>query len=347
MNKFIITLIFFTVSLLAREEAFATKECPAFNNMKHSKNTDAVHLDTKQKYTILRHHKGQTLILLKGEQPAQRWVDDECFAKSANDSNPMNVKEVKSKTGSIEDELSKASKSTDLTKYTKKYEYTNSNKYNNPKRSQHNLLALSWHNAFCETHRYRNECKRSLLPFGKGKYREKHFVLHGLWPQPKSKMYCNVDKSLVAADKHKQWRDLPCLAMDEETEDRLEKVMPGYASELHKHEWIKHGTCYGTEADRYFRDAISLTEQINDSKVGDFFTKNIGKHVTLKQVRHLFDRSFGVGAGKRVEMRCKKGLITELWLYLGFGSDDISVLLKRGKPTRSRCQKGLIDKAGF
>ena len=90
-----------------------------------------------------------------------------------------------------------------------------------------------------------------------------------------------------------------------------------------------------------------MVEQINTSKVGDFFSKNIGKQVTLKQVRHLFDRIFGVGAGKRVELKCKKGLITELWLHLGSGSDDIGTLLKRGKTVRSRCQKGLIDRAGY
>ncbi len=94
MNKLFFIFMIFMVSLVAREEAFATKECPAFNNMKHNKNTHAVHLDTKQKYTILKYHKGQALVLIKGEQPAQRWVDDECFSKSENGSNPMNVIEV-------------------------------------------------------------------------------------------------------------------------------------------------------------------------------------------------------------------------------------------------------------
>ena len=347
MNRLVILIMIFTVSLLAREEAFATKECPAFNNMKHSKNTHAVYLDTTQKYTILRYHKGQALILIKDEQPAQRWVDEECFSKSDYGSVPMNVKEAGSKTVSIEDELSKSSVKIDFTTHAKKYKENNTNKYDNPKLSQYNLLALSWHNAFCETHRYKKECKRSSLPLGKGRYREKNFVLHGLWPQPRSKVYCNVEKDFVNADKHGQWRDLPCLAMDDEIEEKLAKVMPGFASELHKHEWVKHGTCYGTDPQEYFEDAVSLVEQFNNSKVGDFFTKNIGKGVTLKQVRHLFDRSFGVGAGKRVEMKCKKGLVTELWLHLGSGSDDLGVLLKKGKQTRSRCQKGLIDRAGF
>ena len=347
MNKLIIIFMIFTVSLLARYEAFPTKVCPAFNNMKHSKNTHDVHLDITKKYTIIKSHKGQKLILIKGEQPAQRWVDSECFSKSDNGSNLMNVKEIESKSLSIEDELSKSAVKIDFTSHAKKYKENNTNKYNNPELSQYNLLALSWHNAFCETHRYKKECKRSLLSFGKNKYRQKHFVLHGLWPQPRKNVYCNVEKDFVNADKHGQWRDLPCLAMDDAIEDRLAKVMPGFASDLHKHEWVKHGTCYGTDPQTYFEDAVSLVEQLNDSKVGNYFSKNIGKHVTLKQVRHVFDRSFGVGAGKRVEMKCKKGLITELWLHLGSGSDDLGALLHSGKQVRSRCQKGLIDRAGY
>ena len=148
-------------------------------------------------------------------------------------------------------------------------------------------------------------------------------------------------------DKHKQWNRLPELDLNVETRKRLQKVMPGYASNLHKHEWIKHGTCYGTDANRYFEDSIAMVEQVNESKVGDFFKKHIGKHVTLHQVRSVFDRSFGIGSGKRVALRCNKGMITELWLHLGAGSNDLGELLKRGKQTRSHCQGGFIDKAGF
>ncbi len=129
--------------------------------------------------------------------------------------------------------------------------------------------------------------------------------------------------------------------------EALVKTMPGVSSNLHTHEWVKHGTCYSTDANIYYEDAVSLTEQFNASKVGQFFQKHMGQRVTLQQVRALFDRSFGQGTGKRVEMKCKKGLITELWLHLGSGSDDLATLLKRGKQTRSYCTGGRMDKAGF
>ncbi|PHS40376.1 MAG: hypothetical protein COB07_04575 [Sulfurovum sp.] len=327
MNKQIFLLMLFTAALFARQEAFPSQVCPAFNNMKHSKNTDAVYLERREKYTILRYHKGQALVLIKDEQPAQRWVDAECFSP------------LQSSATGLEDELNKSSLDSYIEKHT--------NKYQNKKQSEKNLLVLSWHNAFCETHRRKKECKRPLPSFEKSKYKEKHFVLHGLWPQPKNNTYCGVDNKVVRLEKHKQWHRLPDLNLREDVKKDLQKIMPGFASNLHKHEWIKHGTCYASDANTYYEDAIALLRQVNDSKVGSFFSKHIGKRVTLPQVRAVFNRSFGVGAGKRVVLKCKKGLVTELWLHLGSGSTDIATLLKEGTQTRSCCQGGFIDKAGF
>ncbi|MEA3419130.1 MAG: hypothetical protein U9Q90_06985 [Campylobacterota bacterium] len=343
MNKLFLIFMFFTVLLLARHDAYPTKECPAFNNMKHSKNTHAVHLDTSKKYTVLKYHKGQALVLIKGEQPAQRWVDDECFSKSDNGSISMNAKEVESGIVSTEDNLSKASLDMDLTKNTKKYKYNYTNEYYNAKLSQQNLLALSWHNAFCETHRSKRECRER-----RGKrYSDTRFVLHGLWPQPRENIYCNVPQELKQYDKNRQWYRLPTLPLSEGTLTALLHLMPGSASNLHRHEWVKHGTCYGTDPESYFLEAISLAEQVNKSKVGTFFSQNIGKIVTLNQIRFKVDESFGKGSGKKVEIRCHKGMVTELWFHLGNGSDDLSQLLKEGRKVRSRCRKGRIDRVGF
>ncbi len=319
------------LSLQAKEEAVALKVCPAFNNMRHSKNTHDVMLAPSKKYTILKYYKGQALVLLKGEQPAQRWVDQTCFT-------PLVVNEETS----IEEEVSR---DISLMLYgTKEKSTVNTNRYNI---SEKNLLALSWHNTFCKTHRFKKECKKPNFPISNTHYKDQNFVLHGLWPQPKNKNYCNINSRLLSLDKYKQWHRLPDLNLSREVKNDLNIFMPGVASNLHKHQWIKHGTCYGTDANRYFKDAISLVKQMNTSNVGKFFRKNIGKRVTLQQLRTLFNRSFGVGTGQRVELKCKNGLISELWLHLGGGSDDLAILLKRGQSIRSRCQGGLLDKAGF
>ncbi len=311
-------------TLFARFEAQPSQECPAFNNMKHTMNTHHVVLDTSKTYTVLKHHKGQNLILVKGEQPAQRWVDDECFSKTSQPQKQVLLNEsvdayIKRETPIVKEVVS----------------------------NKQNILVLSWHNAFCETHRYKKECKRSGFSFGKGVYKEKHFVLHGLWPQPRKNQYCAVSAYEKNLDKHKQWYKLSSLDLTPELRSRLQKVMPGFSSNLHKHEWVKHGTCYSSDANAYYEDAVGLTEQFNASKAGQFFQKHIGQRVTLQQVRTLFDRNFGQGTGKRVEMKCRKGLITELWLHLGSGSNNLATLLKRGKQTRSYCTGGRIDKAGY
>jgi ribonuclease T2 len=343
MNKLLFVLIFFTVSLVARYEAFATKECPAFNNIKHTENTHHVILDTTRKYTVLKHHKGQTLILIKGEQPAQRWVDDRCFQKQNETTNPLNVEKVQSRVIGIEDETYEAS-----VPVQKDKKLLDSTAVRDVTASKQNLLVLSWHNAFCETHRTKKECKRGLLSMFKPNYHESHFVLHGLWPQPKNRVYCNVDRKIITMDRYKYWNKLPSLGLTAKTKEALSKVMPGVRSDLHKHEWFKHGTCYGTDAEQYYKDAITLVEQLNESAVGDFFAKHIGKKVSLKQIQKHFDKSFGTGTGKRVELKCKDGLITELWLHLGSGDNvSLNTLLRRGKQTRSHCQRGLIDRAGF
>ncbi len=335
--------ILLSAMVFARFEAIPSQACEAYNNMKHTKNTHHVVLDTSKKYMVLKSHKGQKLVLLKGEQPAQRWVDGRCFSHTNLD----NVLPVKSNIINIEDELKKIDKKKSTSENTKKYKQNNSKKYYTRGISQKNLLALSWHNAFCETHRSKKECKRGLLSRLKKRYSESHFVLHGLWPQPKNNVYCNVDRKYITMDRYKKWHKLPDLDLSEANKDALKNLMPGFSSNLHKHEWVKHGTCYGTSAEQYYSDAVSLTSQVNYSKVGAFFIRNIGKRVTLKQVRHQFDSSFGTGSGKKIEMKCKNGLITELWLHLGGEDEKLSERLKKGKTIRSRCQRGFIDKAGF
>ena len=205
------------------------------------------------------------------------------------------------------------------------------------------LLALSWHNAFCETHRSRRECRQRR----DSRYGDHRFVLHGLWPQPRENLYCNISREQKQYDKNRQWNRIERLALSDRTRKELREVMPGVSSNLHRHEWIKHGTCYGSNPEVYFSEAISLTQQVNNSKLGHFFAVNQGRVVTLRQIRFKVDESFGRGSGKRVELRCKNGMITELWFHMGYGDDELSGLLKEGKFVRSRCQKGRIDRAGF
>jgi len=215
------------------------------------------------------------------------------------------------------------------------FAYTQSKQSNSKqwstKVSTDNLLALSWQNAFCETHRSKRECRNVDL----NSYNSSHFTLHGLWPQPRNRVNCRGGK--------KVW-------LDKKLYNNLQRVMPAAKSGLHKHEWKKHGTCYGKSADVYFEDSIYLIDKVNNSAVAALFGKKIGQVLTKKELMQAFDKSFGKGAGRKVKMMCNKGLITEIQINLNGKISkgvDISKLLKSAKNAKGGCQKGRVDKAGF
>ena len=325
MNKIITTslLLLLPLALLAKKPPVydkATKSCPAYNNMKHTSNTNDISLKIGTEYRILQKNKGQILTLISGERVAQRWVDEACFSDAK--------KETKKGTlSSILKRFSSDSKTTTATEA----------------KSKQNLLALSWQNAFCQSHQYKKECKS----MDSNDFGAKEFVLHGLWPQPRNNQYCNMSKKEIGMDKNKQWYRLSKLDLNTTTRNELAKYMPGYSSNLHKHEWVKHGGCYGTSANDYYANAISFLKQVNESKVQAYFAKNLRKTVYLKDIRKLFDSEFGKGAGKHVTMNCRRGLVTELWLHIGAKGNDLSELFKTGETPRSRCSKGRVDAVGF
>jgi len=282
----------------------AVLECPAFNNMRGTKNTNNIRI-------------------------AQRWVKEICFSDGKK---KVTVgEEAKGKPQKTSFFTSRLADNKPIKRVSSKVT------------SKQNLLAISWQNAFCQTHQYKKECKlMNANSFGAFE-----FVLHGLWPQPRNNAYCNVSKKQVGMDKNKQWYRLDKLDLTSSTRTKLSKLMPGYGSNLHRHEWVKHGTCYGTSADVYYNDAMNLQTQVNASKVRQYFKQNVGRTIRLEDIRKVFDKEFGSGAGKHVTMNCRKGLITELWLHLGSGSSELKELFKSGERPRSRCHKGRVDAVGF
>ena len=134
----------------------------------------------------------------------------------------------------------------------------------------------------------------------------------------------------------------------------LWRIMPGSRSFLHRHEWIKHGTCYSRTPERYYRDSVKLMQAINASPVRDLFARNIGRRLTNRQIRDAFDEAFGHGAGRRVRVSCKRDgrreLIVEITLGLAgdIGDEvDIGRLIAASPPTGSGCPAGIVDPAGF
>ncbi len=220
--------------------------------------------------------------------------------------------------------------------------------------SEHHLLALSWQPAFCESRPGKTECKQlndGLLPVT-----ETQLSIHGLWPQPRGNDYCGVPKALINLDKARRWSELPEVPLDPETREALEVAMPGTASFLERHEWIKHGTCHlgAGGADEYYRDTLILTDAINNSAIGDFFAEHVGAEVHTQEIRDKFDEVFGAGAGQRVQFQCAgdggRTLIQELKIHMrGVIAEDAdpSELLLAGDTVSLGCSSGVIDPSGL
>ncbi|MCV3764644.1 ribonuclease T2 family protein [Rhizobium sp. TRM95796] len=211
-------------------------------------------------------------------------------------------------------------------------------------------LGLSWHPAFCEGQRKRPECADGAADG----LSARQFSLHGLWVLRKT--YCGATEALKTADKAGDWLKMPALALDPLLARDLAAAMPGVASGLDRHEWVKHGLCSGGLADDYFRRALGLTAEVNRSAVGALFVANIGKTLDEAQIKSAFDKAFGAGSGDKVKMRCRKDggrrLISGLSIGLGAEKDGekglgMAALLARAKPTKFGCPSGIVDAAGL
>ncbi|MEB3341582.1 ribonuclease T2 [Okeania sp.] len=203
------------------------------------------------------------------------------------------------------------------------------------------VLAISWQPSFCQGKQDKIEC----ISQTEDRFDATNFTLHGLWPDRIN--YCGVSYQDINDSKYRNWDDLPSLNLDEETTSELEIVMPGKQSYLHRHEWIKHGTCDGRNEDTYYDISIDLLNDVNTSKVQDLFAANIGKRITRSQIETAFDNSFGKGAGESVKISCNDGLITELQIKMRrplLGEKLADVLVPR---SGSSCSSGIVDPVGF
>jgi len=216
-----------------------------------------------------------------------------------------------------------------------------------PEKEKDYLLAISWQPAFCQSHQSKLECETQT----DDRYDATHLSLHGLWPQPRNNAYCNVSDKDKSIDRRNAWHLLDPLGLAEETFVELFISMPGVASHLQRHEWIKHGTCYSDSAETYYKDSLNLINKINDTNISTLFANNIEKTITAEQIRNAFDEAFGKGSGEKVNVKCRKGLIVELWVNLKGdinNDDNLSRLLQNAPVVNNiSCESGMVDAVGF
>lgn len=297
----------------------AREACPAFQSIREQRNPGEVRLEPNKTYAMIAKNKpaaSHYLVTVDGAEPSRRWVAVSCG------------EHVVSADGSGEDQGPPV---TDAG--TSAY-----------------VFSVSWQPAFCEGKPGKPECGTQSAE----RFDATHFTLHGLWPQPRSNVYCDVSSDLKIADKNGDWEKLPEPKLSEATKTKLATVMPGTQSKLERHEWIKHGTCFDDPAEEYFSRAIALIDQLNSSKVQELFASNIGSQVTGSAIRNAFDASFGEGAGDRVRVACKRdggrNLIVEMTIGLAGEIGDqpkLADLIAASGTTDPGCPSGIVDPIGI
>ncbi|KKB80083.1 hypothetical protein VW35_06485 [Devosia soli] len=323
MLRIISTLLLFLLVLPTHAEVpltgffTATKACPALQSISRETNPGGITTKPGTTYDLIAGNKAAPThlwILVPGADPDRRWVSVDCGTQSAQTAGQTPPAAQPSYRG---------------TQY---------------------ILAVNWQPAFCETSPSKSECRTQRA----NSFEATNFTLHGLWPQPRDNEYCNVSRSDRYASEEGRWRDLPPLDLTLALRRELDEVMPGSQSNLDRHEWTKHGTCYGTDQRTYFSDALDLMRALNASKVAELFANSIGRRITLTEIRAAFDQSFGLGAGERVSITCAEDgnriLITELTIGLTGhidGSESFGNLIAGASPADGGCRSGQVDAVGF
>jgi ribonuclease T2 len=299
----------------------ASKACPAYQSINRQTNPGNIQIRPGTAYDLIAGNRDRPThlwIVVPGAQPERRWVEVDCGTRATDAE------------GRVDAPPPKPAPST--------------------YRGTQYILAVNWQPAFCELSSRAREC-RDQRP---NSFEATNFALHGLWPQPRNNQYCDVTAGERYASQDGRWRDLPRIDLPMALRRELEQVMPGALSGLDRHEWIKHGTCYGESVDKYYADSLDLMLALNASPVAELFAANIGKRITLAQIRAAFDEGFGPGAGERVNVSCaqdgNRTLITELTIGLTGtidGPDSFVSLIHAASPTDGGCRSGQVDAVGL
>ena len=306
----------------------ASSACPALQSIKKNTDPGNVALTPGQGYTIVSANNtpaSHYMVIVPGAEPERRWVAIGCGA-------------VQGQTGAASTAPAQAAPASPAP--TTPVTTAKSSRSGAP---THFVLSISWEPGFCAGHDGKTECAAETPT----SFDASHFTLHGLWPDPRE--YCGVASADITADKAGRWDALPAVDLSAATRTHLAEAMPGTQSLLERHEWLKHGTCTGATADAYFRRALSFLDAVNASPVRALVAGNVGRDVSLTDLRTTFDQAFGSGAGQRIRLSCPRQngdrLITEITVGLQgdvMGSADLPTLIAAAGPTNGGCDRGTV-----
>lgn len=220
-------------------------------------------------------------------------------------------------------------------------------------------LALSWQPAFCEGRTSKPECRLQTAT----RWDARHLALHGLWPNVDrdgdgqidgDDNYCLPEPQRSVAIRS-DWRDLAEVALPEALKQDLDRVMPGTASLLERHQWVKHGTCSGLDQTSYFQAAVARTEDLASTALNRFVSASTDREISRRDLFAAFEMDFGKGSAKALRLICarKDGVVLLSEIRLSLRAENLDQRLDRTslvippKPPGGSCPARFrIDPAG-
>lgn len=301
----------------------AKHACQAYVSKNKKTNPNHQLLEIGQTYSVIEANRPDNpnwfRIEIEGTYSTERWVHKKCGALELSDN---------------------------LSSPSPKSNYNRSEPCHTPGNQTSYVLAISWQPAFCEAHQNQPECRITNTKA----YQATHFTLHGLWPNWKS--HCKLHYQFCdyrVTRKPRNKCQYPQIEIFDSTRKHLRVVMPSViaGSCLQRHQWWKHGTCSGWNADTYFKIAIRLVEEFNDAGMATFLATNVGKNVQKRTFLNKIDQNFGAKAHQLIKLSCRKSNgnvnLTEVQITLPrkIGQDDslaslIKAQLRQGKLTSNR-----------
>ena len=179
------------------------------------------------------------------------------------------------------------------------------------------VLAVSWQPAFCEGHADKPECASQT----ETRFDASNLTLHGLWPQPRSAVYCGVAAAEQALDRPGHLASAAARSSSTRTPARHStKRCPARSRRSSGTNGSSTAPATARRRKSTSRNALHLLRQLNDSAVRAVLAGRVGGAITADQLAQAFDASFGTGAGARVTMDCdrdgRRHLVVELRLNL-------------------------------
>ena len=270
----------------------ASRACEAFQSFRKSTNPDGTKLSPGTGYTILEtHDAGWTRVQVPGARPPERWVQNDCGA-AAGGTAPSTSKSTGARPSS--DDPATTNTGQGMCKTPDQYDSF--------------VLAMSWQPGFCEWTAGGRRGGRVWVAGVAGMLQVSNRPRHGLWP---NRQQCGIS--------YGDCGNAP-MTLSKETVAYIGPWMPNFLYEkgFGEHEWRKHGTCQTTlNPDAYFRRAVDLVKQFNDSGVGKYIRQNIGGAISRNTFYEKLQAETGSDAYRdSVKLMCSGQYLTEIQVKL-------------------------------